>query len=84
MKIEKSRRVVESRPVCLDLNMYSNKYTNSTGGYLFQNCRLFYSFSGFEILQREGQSRSQSMPVRGLCSGMPLHNPRTGILWERD
>ena len=34
--------------------MYSNKYTNSTGGYLFQNCRLFYSFSGFEILQREG------------------------------
>jgi hypothetical protein len=31
-----------------------------------------------------GQSRSQSMPVRGLCSVMPLHNPRTGILWERD
>jgi hypothetical protein len=31
-----------------------------------------------------GQSRSQSMPVRGLCSGMTLHNPRTGILWERD
>ena len=30
------------------------------------------------------QSRSQSMPVRGLCSGMPLPNPRTGILWERD
>ena len=30
------------------------------------------------------QSRSQSMPVRGLCSDMPLHNPRTGILWERD
>ena len=30
------------------------------------------------------QSRSQSMPVRGLCSGMTLHNPRTGILWERD
>jgi hypothetical protein len=24
------------------------------------------------------------MPVRGLCSGMTLHNPRTGILWERD
>ena len=32
------------------------------------------------------QSRSQSMPVRGLYSGMimPLPNPRTGILWERD
>ena len=26
------------------------------------------------------QSRSQSMPVRGLC----IHNTRTGILWERD
>jgi hypothetical protein len=34
--------------------------------------------------QSRSQSRSQSMPVRGLCSGMPLHNPRTGILWERD
>ena len=29
------------------------------------------------------QSRSQSMPVRGLCSGT-IHNPRTGIIWERD
>ena len=30
------------------------------------------------------QSRSQSMPVRGLGCGMPQPNPRTGILWERE
>jgi hypothetical protein len=30
------------------------------------------------------QARSQSMPVRGLGSGITLPNPRTGILWERD
>jgi hypothetical protein len=38
----------------------------------------------FYIVQDCVQSRSQSMPVRGLGSVMPLPNPRTGILWERD
>ena len=27
---------------------------------------------------------NESMPVRGLGSVMPLPNPRTGILWERE
>ena len=30
------------------------------------------------------QSRSQSMPVRGLGCVMPQPNQRTGMLWERD
>jgi hypothetical protein len=53
---------------------------------LIQPSNLHYKPSNQHVIQqalqlRKPQSRSQSMPVRGLCS---VHNPRTGILWERD
>ena len=43
--------------------------------------RLVAGVAGCEVLV-DCQSRCQSMPVRGLCSGTT--NPRTGILWEQD
>jgi hypothetical protein len=39
---------------------------------------------GTRLLLHSIQARSQSMPVRGVGSAMPLPNPRTGIFWERD
>ena len=50
----------------------------SSNKNIFFKSDLNKSLSLFEI-NVFTQSRSQSMPVRGL-----LHNPRTGILWERE
>ena len=64
---------------------YNKRMLNETLRRISVQCKmlrdgLLRSRFFFEI-QTVKQSRSQSMPVRGLGS---VPNPRTGILWERD
>jgi hypothetical protein len=64
---------------------YNKRMLNETLRRISVQCKMLRDgllrWGFFFEIQTVKQSRSQSMPVRGLGS---VPNPRTGILWERD